>query len=113
MRIVAREDGDVPRVESHRLHPVHLDDQPARADVVIAHQLLGNREERFEVPRRELRADAEFTRELTVDDDSAAKAKGAQDLVENVQARPPLTGQSGVSVKLSGSAIILANVAIA
>ena len=72
MRIVARENGDIAGVEGHRRHPVDLDDQLAGPDVVIAHQRFGDREERLEMARRELRVHTEIAGELAVDDHPAA-----------------------------------------
>ena len=76
---------------------------------MVAYQLVGKREEGREMVGRELRQDAIIAAEFAIDDDSAAEAQRAQDLVENVH----LGGRSGVWVNLYGGAIILPNRAIA
>jgi len=63
--------------------------------------------------RGELRTDAEVTTELPVDHHSAAQAQRAEDLVQNFHVQVPAGGQSGVSIKLSGTPIILANCRLA
>jgi len=58
---------------------------------------------------REVGQDAIIAAELAVDDNSAAEAQRAQNLVENFH----LGGRSGVWVNLYGGAIILPNRATA
>src|SRR4029079_1860623 len=96
-----------------RLLAFDLDDYPSRPDVVIADQRVRHREEGRAMVRRELRADAEVTAEFPVDHHPAAQAQRAEDLVQNFHVQVPADGQSGVSIKLSGTPIILANCRLA
>ena len=77
------------RFERDRRHPVDLDDQLARADVVITDQLVRDRIEGREMARRELRRDAEVAAELAVDDNAAGQPQRAQDLIKHVHSEGP------------------------
>src|SRR5512139_1234200 len=59
MRVVTRNDSDRTGFERHRSNSVDFDDQLARANVMIADELLGHREEGLEMAGREFRGDAE------------------------------------------------------
>src|SRR5205085_2130419 len=103
MRIVAWQDRDRAGLERCRRHAFDFDDQPARANVMIADQRLRDGEERREMVRRELRQDAEVAAELAVDHHSAGQAQRAENVVEHVHLLPPPAYVCGVSINLSGT----------
>ncbi len=108
VRVVARKDGDSAGAQGDGRLAVDLDDRPAGTDVMVADQGLGRRKEGRAMVGRELGQHAEIAGQISVDHDSAGQAKRAQDLVENVHRSPGGMRRSGVSVNLSGTAIILA-----
>ena len=57
----------------------------------------------------ELRQQAEIAGQLGIDHHAAGQAQRAKDVVQNVHERPLSEYVCGVSVKLSGTAVILAN----
>ena len=73
---------------------------------MIADQLVGRREERRAMVRREFGLDAEVTVQVGVDDDPAGQPQRAEDVAENVHDREWMKPQSGVSVNSSGKAVI-------
>ena len=105
MRIIAGQEDDFAGADGRRRHALDLDHHLARSDVMIADQLFGGREEWREMLLRELGVHAEIAGQLGVDDHSARQAQRAENVRQNVHWKP----ESGVSVNLSGSPIILAN----
>ena len=71
VRVVTRQDRHVARAQSDRGHPVDLDDQLARANVMITDQLVGSREEGLEMARGEFRVHAEVAAEFPINDHPA------------------------------------------
>jgi hypothetical protein len=84
MRFISRNDRDGARFKCHRSHALDFDDQLARANIVIADELVGHREEGLEMAGGELGGDAKVSTELPVDDHAPSEAKRAQDIVQNV-----------------------------
>ena len=68
-------EGEVHSFEADRRLALNLDDRPARADVVIADQLVGIGEERRAMVGCELRKHAEVAGELAVDNHPAGQAE--------------------------------------
>ena len=110
MSVVSRKDRDGARLKNDGWQFVVLNDQLARADVMIADEFLGSRIEGREMARREFGRDAEVAAELPIDDHAASEAKRAQDVIQNVHRRRLRSAYvCGVSVKLSGKPVMLAN----
>ena len=109
MGVVPRENGNGACLQCHGSHPVDLDDQLARSDIVVADEFLWNGKEGREMAGRELGRDAEVPAEFPVYDHASPKAKRAQDIVQNVHQRLRRAYVCGVSVKLSGKPVMFAN----